>query len=300
MGPRLLRILLVVSALLLPACSGGAFGGGKLLALATTTQILDFLKNVGGDRVEAVGLVGGDVDVHAYEPTADDARKVARARVIFKNGVDLEGRWLDALLKNAPSGTPVVDTSRDVPLLKAAEGEASGDPHIWLDPTNARKMVENIREGLIAADAGGADTYRKNADAYLRQLDDLDKEIQQQIETIPAANRKLVTNHDAFGYYLKRFNLTFVGSVIPSLSTDAQPSAAEVTALIAAIKAQQVKAIFTEKSLNPKLEQQIADQAGVKVVSSLYGDSLGGPGSEGDTYLKMMRYNTRAIVNGLK
>src|SRR5689334_14856344 len=153
-------------------------------------------------------------------------------------------------------------------------------------------MTRNIRDALTQADASHADTYKANADAYLQKLADLDKYIMGQVATIPPTQRKMVTNHDAFGYYIDRYGLTFVGSIVPSMSTDAQPSAQDVAQLIQKVKEQQVKAIFLESSINPKLAQEIANDAGVKVVDTLYGDSLGEPGTPGATYEGMMRYNT--------
>jgi zinc/manganese transport system substrate-binding protein/manganese/iron transport system substrate-binding protein len=307
MFPRTLASLLAVLPLLVAACAGSGASTGSVQALGTTTQIQDFLKIVGGDRVRVTGLLGPDADAHEYEPKAEDARKVAEARVIFSNGAGLEGSWLEDLTKNARTGTRVVDLSEGIETLKGETREhgdhqdrGEKDPHIWFDPLNAKKMVQRIRDELIIADPAGADVYRRNTSAYERQLDELDQEIRRQIETIPAANRKLVSNHDTFGYYINRYGLTFVGSVIPSLSSDAQPSAAEVTKLVEAIRAQGVKAIFAERSINPKLSEQIAREAGVKVYATLYSDSLGPAGSDGDTYLKMMRFNTKTIVEGLR
>ena len=178
--------------------------------------------------------------------------------------------------------------------------EAAGDPHIWHDPTNAKIMAGNIAAALVAADPADATAYQANLAAYSAKLDALDADIADQIATL--TNKKLVTNHDAFGYYVQRYGLDFVGSVIPSFDTQAELSPTDVNDLVAAIKAQGVKAIFTESSLPPKTAEAIATEAGVKVVAGddgLYGDSLGPPGSDGDTYLKMMEHNTRSIVDNL-
>jgi ABC-type Zn uptake system ZnuABC Zn-binding protein ZnuA len=277
-------------------------GPRKPVVVVTTTQIQDWTRNVGGDRIELVGILDPSADPHEYQPTAVDARNVARADVLIANGLGLEGGWFQALAKNAPPDAQVIELAKLVSgqAQPAGPHESEGDPHVWQDPTNVRKMVPVIRDALARADPAGKATYEQNAAAYDAQLAELDRDIEAQIDTIPPANRKLVTNHNAFGYYARRYGLTVVGSVVPSLTTDAEPSAAETRRLIEAIKAQGVRAIYTESNLNPKLEQQIAREAGVRVYPNLYGDALGPPGSDGDTYLKAMRHNTRMIVEGLR
>jgi zinc/manganese transport system substrate-binding protein/manganese/iron transport system substrate-binding protein len=310
--PTGLRLAL---ALLLTGCSSIFSLGAPVLAqapapraaaplhiVATTTQVEDFVGNVGGERITLLPVLAPDDDPHSYQPTANDARNFAAADVVFANGVGLE-TWLDPLLNNVRPGTAVVWLGDDsgIALLQGSGNEQSqGDPHVWQDPTNAQKMVSVIRDTLIAADPDGAPTYQANATAYSDQLGQLDQWIGQQIQSIPPDQRKLVTNHDAFMYYVNRYGLTFVGSVIPSLSTEAEPSAAETRQLVQSIADEHVKAIYTESSVNPRLEQQIAQVAGVKVYSSLYGDALGQPSSSGGTYIDSMRSNTRQIVDGLR
>jgi ABC-type Zn uptake system ZnuABC Zn-binding protein ZnuA len=180
------------------------------------------------------------------------------------------------------------------------EHEGDGDPHVWLDVAHAKTMVTDIRDALIAVDPGGRDVYTQNAASYATQLDDLDGWIRDQIATIPAEDRKLVTNHDAFGYYVRAYGLTLVGSIIPGLDSQSQPSAKQTAALIDRIRAEHVKAIFTEASLNPNLTKRIAEDAGVNVVDNLYADSLGPAGSGADTYIGMMRTDTTLIVEALR
>ncbi|MBO0884881.1 MAG: zinc ABC transporter substrate-binding protein [Mycobacterium sp.] len=279
-----------------------AHAAAPLNVVATTTQIEDFVAHVGGERVNVLPILAGDDDPHDYQPTADDARKFAQADLVLANGVGLE-TWMDPLLTNVPNGTPIVrlGDESDLPLLQGTgEEEQSGDPHVWQDPTNVEKMVVKIRDTLSATDPDGAPTYQANAEVYTAQLDQLDQSISQQIQTIPPDQRKLVTNHDAFTYYVNRYGLTFVGSVIPSLSTDAQPSAAEVQQLVQEIADQHVKAIYTETTVNPQLERQIAQLASVKVYSNLYGDALGKAGTPGETYIGAMQFNTQQIVDGLR
>jgi zinc/manganese transport system substrate-binding protein/manganese/iron transport system substrate-binding protein len=274
--------------------------GQKVNLVATTTQVADFARVVGGDRVTVIDLVKPGTDAHEYEPTPQDAQHVAQADLIAINGVGLEA-YLGNLLEQAGSDRPVAVLSRGIKTRKGAGDEQkAGDPHVWLNPLNVKTMVDNLAAALSAVDPAGADSYRANAAAYKQQLDALDTSIQEQINTIPRDRRKVVTTHDAFGYYIDRYGLTYVGSVIPSTDTNAQPSAKQVADIVRTIKQERVPAIFIESSLNPKLEEQIAQDAGVKVVGTLYTDSLGEPGSAAATYLGMMQANTTAIVDGLR
>ena len=284
------------------AAATAASPKAKLKVVATTTQVTALAKVVGGDRIELRGILQASVDPHEYEPTADDVKAFANAQVIFINGVGLE-KWLQKTIQNSGATAPVLDTSRGVKvrMAKAADGAAEDDPHIWHAVPNAIIMLNNIRDGLSRADAANAETYKANAAAYEQKLNDLDAYIKAQVATIPAANRKVVANHDAFGYYFERYGLTFVGSVIPSMDTNFQPSAKELADLVNKIKAQNVKAIFSESSVNPQLAQQIAREAGVKVVDgALYGDTLGPAGSGADTLDGMLKANTDLIVKNLK
>jgi ABC-type Zn uptake system ZnuABC Zn-binding protein ZnuA len=244
-------------------------------------------------------VLGPDEDPHEYQPTAADARSVAEADAILANGVGLEP-WLDRLAQNARAGIPIVRLGEQSAIpLRTDEGEGGSDPHVWFDPTNAQRMVNTIRDTLSAADPGGKDAYAANAASYNAQLDKLDADIKGMWAVIPEDQRRLVTNHDAFGYYVARYNLIYVGTILESLSTEAEPSAAELQRLVQEIRAQGVRAIFTESSINPRLAQQISQQAGVRVSSNLYGDALGKPGSEGDTYIKMMTFDTRTMIDGM-
>jgi ABC-type Zn uptake system ZnuABC Zn-binding protein ZnuA len=297
------RVMLVAACLAaLPAagCSGsgagGAAEGGGLRVVATTTQVADFTRNVGGDRVQVTSLLKPGVDAHDYEPSPADIDAIARADLVVQNGVGLE-EWLGDTIASSGYGGPVVDASRGV-RLRQVDGEA--DPHIWQDPRNARLMAANIERGLAAAAPEGADAFAAGLAAYTKQLETLDAEVQRQVDSL--ANTKVVTNHDAFGYYLDRYGLELVGSVIPSFDTSAELSGRDIRDLVARIKQTRVKAIFSETSLPPEAAETIGREAGVKVVvgeGALYGDALGPPGSDGDTYLKMIRHNTATIVGNL-
>nr|MBA2609025.1 zinc ABC transporter substrate-binding protein [Actinomycetota bacterium] len=242
---------------------------------------------------------------HDYEPTAADVQNIAEADVVVKNGLGLE-KWFDDTLKNADSKAFVVDASANVIAQKADGSPASGDghdadPHIWQNPLWARVMVHNIALAFEREDSDNADAYATRAAAYEKKLTDLDAEITAQLA--PLTNRKVVTNHDAFGYYLTHYRLQLVGSVIPSFDTQAELSAKDVAALVSKIKATKVKAIFAEAALPAKTAEAIGKEAGVKVVAgddALYGDSLGPSGSDGGTYIGAIRHNTKVFVDNLK
>jgi ABC-type Zn uptake system ZnuABC Zn-binding protein ZnuA len=216
---------------------------------------------------------------------------------VVKNGVGLE-KWLDDTITSSGFQGPVVDASQGV-TVRTVEGEGP-DPHIWQNPRNAQIMAANIERGLAQAEPAGAVAFKANLDAYTKELAALDAEVARKIDGL--ANKKLVTNHDAFSYYVDRYGLEFVGSIIPSFDTSAELSGTDVRDIVARIEQTKVKAVFSETSLPPKTAQAIASEAGVKVVQgedALYGDSLGPAGSDGDTYVKMIRHNTTTIVGNL-
>ncbi len=274
-------------------------GAHLLRVVATTTQIADLARNVAGTAARVDGILSANVDPHDYEPVPSDLTKIAAADLILENGVGLE-TWMARLVQSKRRGVPVIVASRGVRLRPGSKEEPQGDPHVWFAVPNAAVMVRNIRDALATADAGHAAIFRQNAAGYLPQLDALDTYIFQRIGTIPRAQRKFVTSHDAFQYYVTRYGLTLVGAVIPSGTTEAKPSAQHLAELVRQIRSQRVKAIFTESSVNPKLAQQIAREAGVRVYSTLYADTLGPAGSPGDTYITMMRYDTDLIVAALQ
>ena len=295
-----LRACSVLLLLALAACSTtNANASPKLVVVTTTTQIRSMTESVAGEWATVRSILPPGADPHEFEPKPSDVQAIATSNLVLRNGVGLD-TWLDKLISNA-GGTHLVQTaSTGIPIRNGGAGEPGGDPHVWFSVTNAMTMTRNIRDALVQADAPHAAAYTANAEAYLTKLTELDTYIEGQIATVPPAGRKMVTNHDAFGYYIERYGLTFVGSIIPAMSSEAQPSAQDVAALIGKIKAQGVKAIFLESSINPKLAQQVGSEAGVAVVDTLYGDTLGDTGTPGATYEGMMRYNTDTIVKALK
>jgi zinc/manganese transport system substrate-binding protein/manganese/iron transport system substrate-binding protein len=295
---------LLAAATACGSSSASDTSGGRLKVVATTTQVADFARNVGGDKVTVTQILKPNVDPHDYEPSPADVQAIAEADVVVESGVHLE-KWLDQTIQSAGFHGTLVDSSKGVAVRQGngTEEEAAGDPHIWHNPKNAEIMSGNIAAAFSAKDAKDKAAFDANLKAYDGKLDQLDTWIAQQIDAVPADRRKLVTNHDAFGYYVDRYHLTFVGSIIPSFDTSAELSGKQLTTLVAKIKSTGVKAIFSESSLPPKTAEAIGREAGVTVEAgenSLYGDTLGPAGSAGATYLDMERHNTTTIVDALK
>jgi ABC-type Zn uptake system ZnuABC Zn-binding protein ZnuA len=303
------RLLWLAGACLLvaaAACSSSDDGGGEgINVVATTTQIGDFARNVGGDRIDLTVLLSPNQDAHDFELEPSQIRAVAEADLILRNGLGLDD-FLDGALESSSAAVATLSAS-----IETREGDEEGeeheehedegvDAHVWFSVANARRMVENLRDALIAEDAGNAEYYRESTTAYLQELDALDADIRTEVEAIPEQCRKLVTNHDVLGYYAEAYGFEVAGSVIPSTSSEAQASAADVADIVRAIREAGVPAIFAEASINPDLIQQVGREAGVLVVDDLHGDSLGPPGSDGATYIEMMRSNTQKIAGALK
>lgn len=285
-----------------PAASGVAGGPatGKINVMATTTILGDFARSIGGNRVQVTQILRPDDDPHDYDPTAADSKNAAAAQVIFKNGVGVDD-WMDKIITNSGTKAPLIDVSTGVKLRNGTgEEEKLGDPHIWHSTDNAKIMVATIAMGLTQADPAGKDYYQGQLAAYQKQIDDLKGQITQVFAPVPVEKRKLITNHDAFGYFTDEFQITVVGSVIPSFSDAAQPTPQEINELIKNIKSNNVRVIFTETTINTKVAEQVAQTAGVKIYSNLYGDALGAPGSDGDTYIKMELSNAKNMAAGFQ
>jgi zinc/manganese transport system substrate-binding protein len=270
-------------------------GGSELTVVATTTHVADLLSNVGGERVDVRGLVKPNSDPHDYEPRPSDARAVAEADVVLRSGGDLD-EWLDEVLENAGEDVPAVTL---IDSVETIEGEGETDPHWWQDPANAVLAVEAIRAALVDADPDGRRDYERNAKAYSERVRALDRSIGECVDRVPDDQRKLVTTHDAFAYYARRYDIEVIGALIPSLSTQAQASAKDTVELVEQIEREGAQAIFPETSLNPKFEEAVAREAGVEVGDQLWADSLGPEDSDGATYLEAMASDTRDLVEGL-
>jgi ABC-type Zn uptake system ZnuABC Zn-binding protein ZnuA len=282
-------VLLFIAAVSATGCRDS--GGNQPAVVATTTQAADITRAVAGDRLTVHQVLEPGSDPHEYEPRPSDAEAVAGAKVVIRSGGEVDD-WLAGLVGQAGGDAKLVTLIDHV----HSEGE---DPHWWQDPRNAEEATEAIRQALTAADPDGAAGYRARASAYERKLRALDADIAACVQKLPPGGRKLVTSHDALGYYARRYGFTIIGAAIPSLSTQAQPSAAATQRLVGQIRSEHVAAIFPESALNPKLERAIADDAGARVGGALWADALGPEGSSGDTYLNALASNTRTIVSAL-
>ncbi len=262
------------------------------LVVTTTTQTADFARVIGGESVRIYSVIRPGVDPHDHEPTAADLHAITQASVIIRNGLGLEPWFVQAQRATKPVG--VIVTASDGVVARGR------DPHVWQNPRNAKIMVANIASALSRALPSEAAAFAARSARYQAELDALDTDLATSFATLDTP--RLVTNHDAFGYLVARYNLDFVGSVLPSFDTSSELSPADVRSLVAKITTQHVKAVFSEASLPPKTARAVAEEAGVRVVmgpDALYGDSLGPPGSDGDTYLKMMRHNMRTLMMAL-
>jgi zinc/manganese transport system substrate-binding protein len=276
---------------------------GKPRVVATTSIIGDWVRTVGGGDVELVTLVGPDGDPHEYEPAPADSLELSRADLVFENGLGLE-TWLDKLCTAAqcPARRVVVSDGVEGRRVSDARGDRSDDrdPHFWQNVADAAISVGNIRDALVKADPAHAADYRARAEKYIRELTDLDAWAQERINSIPPERRKLVTSHDAFGYFGERYGVEVSRSALESITTEAaDPSARQLAEVVDQIKASGVPVIFLENIQNPRLIEQVAESAGVRVGPPLYSDAIGKPGTDGDTYVKMIRYNVRTLVKEL-
>ena len=308
--------LLTLLGLLLAACGGAqteptaveesATEGVSIKVLASTTFLADIAQNVAGDRAKVESLLPFGADPHSYQAAPTDVAKIAESNVLILNGVEYE-HFIEPLLENAGGERMVIEAATGIEphqMEEHAEGEEghdheAGDPHMWLDPNLVITYVENIRDGLSKADPDGAAIYQSNAEAYITQLQELDAFIREQVETIPADHRLLVTNHEALGYFAERYGFEVVDTILPSFSSEASASAQEIAAAVDSIKASGAPAILLGEVENADLANQIASETGVKVVDNLYLETLT-DGEPAATYIEMMRHNVTQIANALK
>ena len=288
-----LGAIIAATAVFLTGCGQSSNAhDGRLTVVATTTQLGDFARDVGGDRIVLTQLLQPNTDPHEYEPTPSDVLAVADADIVLEHGLGLDD-WLNQVVANAGGSAQRTVTTTGITALP------SGDPHIWLDPVNAIDMVGAVERALAAADPPGADAYRANARSLTDRITALDRELERRIATIPTDRRKIVTDHDAFGYFAKRYGIDVVGTTLPSLSTAAQPSAKQLAELAQTIRAQGVRVVFAEASIDPRVERALAEEAGVSLGAPLYADALGPADTPAGTYLGMMRTNMDAIISGI-
>ena len=298
--------------------------GERLRVVATTSIVGDVVAQVGGDTIDLTVLLALGEDPHAYQPSAQDLATAAQAHLIFVNGFDLEENSLQDL-ESAAEGVPIVPVSAGIEPLdgkahgddeehKDEEHEDEGeehqeehedeehdhvqDPHVWFNTSHVETWTHNIEQLLSALDPANAETYTSNAKAYEEELEALDEFVRETLNTIPEENRKLVTNHDSFGYLAEEYGLEIIGTVIPNLSTNAEPSASDLSQLIETIKQEQVPAIFIDSGVSNEFAQVVVDETGVALFA-LYSGALGAVGSGADSYLDMMRTNVERIEEGL-
>lgn len=304
---RMRHLFLAVSLSVLGAGSAAA---EPLKTVASFSILGDLVRQVGGDRVAVETLVGPGGDAHVFSPSPADAKKVAGAKVLFENGLGLEG-WISRLVKSSGSTAPVVIASKGVAPQKMEEEEEEGhghgkkdegphevtDPHAWQAVPNVKLYVANIRDGLIAADPEGKATYEANAAAYVQKLDTLDGEIRAAWANVPAERRRIITSHDAFGYYAAAYGLEVLAP--QGVSTETEASAKDVAKIIRQIKAEKIPAVFVENISDKRLVERIAKETGAKIGGSLYSDALSPAGGPAATYLDMMRSNLRELTAAL-
>jgi zinc/manganese transport system substrate-binding protein len=281
-------------AALVAMVAAPAFAQGKVNVATSFTILADFARNVGGDRVEVVSLVGPNGDAHSYVPSPADAKKLADAKLVILNGLGLEGsteRFMRAAAKNAK----VIVASDGIAPLRLGNDP---DPHAWQSVANAKIYVANIRDALIAVDPADKSTFEANAAAYLSRVDALDAEVTAEIAKIPPDRRKLVTTHDAFGYFGTAYGIAFIAP--HGVSTEAQASARDVARIIAQIRGEKIPAVFLENVTDPRLLKRIARESGARVGGTLYSDALTEPNGPAPTYINMMRHNVQELVAALR
>jgi len=275
------------------ATSSALHGQDRLNVVTSFSIPADFVRNVGGDRVSVTTLVGPEGDVHVYSPAPADARKIADAKLLVINGLGLEG-WLPRLLQASGSKAPIIAASNGIAPIKAG---LDADPHAWQSVANARIYVANIRDALVAADPSGAEVFRSRAQSYLAKLDALDREVHEAIGKIPPSRRKVISTHDAFGYFASAYGVEFIAPL--GVSTESEPSARDIAAIITQIKTKKIPAVFLENISDPRLIRRISAETGAKVGGTLFSDSLTGEKGDAPTYIDMVRHNIRALTSAL-
>ena len=265
----------------------------RLNVVASFSILGDFVRNVGGDRVDVTTLVGPDSDVHVYTPAPSDAKRIADAKLVIVNGLGLEG-WLPRLVQSAGSKAQVVTVSAGIVPLKLG---SAADPHAWQSVPNARIYVSDIANALAAADPDDAEFFRARAKAYLDKLEALDREVREAAAKIPPERRKVISTHDAFGYFAAEYGVQFVAPL--GVSTETEPSARDIAAIIGQIKAQKIPAVFLENISDDRLIRRIAAETGAKVGGTLISDGLTGEKGLAPTYIDMVRHNIKALTSAL-
>jgi zinc/manganese transport system substrate-binding protein len=286
------RAFLTAIALTATLAASPAVAQTKLKVVATISIIGDLTKNVGGDRVDVATLVGPGADAHVYSPTPADVNKLTDAKLVIVNGLGLEG-WMARLVKASGTKAPLLTATKGVKPRKMEDehhaGRVVSDPHAWQSIANAKTYVANIRDGLTKADPAGKQAYEANATAYTAKLDELEKDVKAAISTIPADRRRIITTHDAFGYFGDAYGMEFISP--EGVSTESEASARDVAKIITQIKKQKIPAVFMENISDPRLMEQIAKESGAKIGGTLFSDALSDEKGPAPTYIDMMQNN---------
>ena len=296
------RRALAATALAALFVAASARAQDRLKVIASFSILGDLVKNVGGDRVEVATLVGPNGNAHVYAPSPGDAKKVADAKLVFVNGLGFEG-WLERLVKASGTKAPIVIATKGIkPLERTGDHDhdhdhGRADPHAWQSVANAKIYVANIRDALIAADPAGKDAYLANAAADLAKLDALERDVREVIAKIPSDRPRVITSHNAFGYFQNAYGVNFIAP--QGVSTEAEASAKDVAAIIAQIKKQKAAAVFLENVTDPRLVEQIARETGAKVGGTLYSDALTDDKGDATTYIDLIRHNLRQLASAL-
>ncbi|TAG35218.1 MAG: metal ABC transporter substrate-binding protein [Polaromonas sp.] len=287
-------------ALAVFAAATASLAADKIPVLASFSILGDLVRVVGSDRVVVTTLVGPDEDAHVFEPKASDAKNLLQTKLMVTNGLGFEP-WAQKLVKSSGYKGPVAVASQGIKARSMSAHKGAGtetDPHAWQDPTHVLVYVRNIAAALGKLDPAGASIYQANSDAYAKELQALDADAKTQIAAIPQPKRKVITSHDAFGYFGAHYGIAFYAP--QGMSTEAEPSAKGVAQLIRQIKKEQIKAVFVENMSNPKLLAQLSQDAGVTIGATLYVDALSKTTGPADSYLKLMRHNITQLVAGMK
>ena len=292
----LLRGLATLAWLALSGASARAAATQPVNVVATFSVLGDLTSRVGGGRVQVHTLVGQGADAHVYQPTPADAKTIAQAKLVVINGFGFEG-WIPRLIESSGYRGQVVTAGNGVRTLARQHGERDPDPHAWQDLANALRYVDNIAQALSETDPAGQAEYRSNAAKYKSEISALDAEIRQSFAALPAARRKVVTAHDAFGYFGRAYGIDFIAPV--GVNTDAEPSAADIGRIIQQIRRERIPAVFMESISDPRLLERIRQESGARIGGVLYSDSLSKPGGPATSYLDMMRHNARILAAAL-
>jgi zinc/manganese transport system substrate-binding protein len=287
------RLQFWLICLVLAISASAARAQDRVNVVASFSILGDFVRNVGGDRISVTTLVGPNGDVHVYAPTPADAKKIADAKLLVINGLGLEG-WLPRLLQSSASKVPILTASNGIAQLKAG---SDADPHAWQSVADAKIYVANIRDALGAAVPADAERFRANAQAYLSKLDSLEREVQAAISRIPPSRRKVISTHDAFGYFASGYGIEFIAPL--GVSTESEISARDIAGIITEIRTHKVPAVFLENISDPRLMQRIAAETGVRIGGTLYSDSLTDEKGDAPTYIDMVRHNIKTLTSAL-